>query len=372
MSKIIASDERSDPESPESPREVVRAMLGQALLDDDGRELLPPLRAWSVPEGPITEEASLTFWAVSIVPSGDRDADRRAHAAAVERAKPAIGKALTAGAELARAEVALDRERGAGGGPRTSCPAAAWERLGAEQRAARARRSEALGDVLELGLRDRLGLPLLLGHRDAYTWLRACVGMPAGLAVCERCWTVFEPARKSHAYVCGPCHASPGRVPPLTAHKDDRGVSTVALPGGAVARWKPCAVCGQGFDIERAHQGECSPACKQRRKRRVKAGRPIRDARDHWWIDPGWDLASVRSANCADCGVEFATEQGRASRCPLCEDVAAGHDVYRPYDDRSRVEGWCGPAAEGAARPPRLSAFGTGVSSPAPRAKSFS
>lgn len=333
LAEKVAGDERDSQSADESPLEVVRAMVGQPLRDDDGQELLPPARAWSIPEGPITEEALLTFWAVSIVPTWDVDADCRAHAEAVERARPSIASALRAGAELARAETALDRETATGGGPRPSCPAATWEALSVSRQRAAERRAEALGAVLESGLRDRVGLPLRLGQRGAYEWLRARADMPRGVAVCERCTVVFEPLRKAHAYVCDPCHGSPGRVPPLTAHEDGRGVSAVALLG-MVARWKHCAVCGHGFDIERAHQNECSPACKARRKRRVSAGKPIRDARDQYWMDPAWDPARVRSACCDGCGVEYATVERGGALCPLCEDVAAGHEPY--------LEGWCG------------------------------
>jgi predicted nucleic acid-binding Zn ribbon protein len=324
---------------------VVRALLGQPLCDDDENDLLPAQRAWSIPEGPITEEALLTFWAVSIVPTANPDADRRAHADAVERARPAIEEALRASAELARAALALERERAAGGGPRPSCPAPSWETLAGARKDAMKWRGEALGSVFESGLRDRVGLLLRLGQRGVFDWLRARAPIPAGLAVCERCTVVFEPARKRRAYVgvCDPCHASPKRVPPLTTYEDGRGISTVALLGGAIARWKHCSVCGHGFDVERADRGECSPACKARRKRRVSARKPIRNARDHHWMDPAWDPARVRSARCAGCRVDYATVEPDDGLCPLCEDEAAGHDVYRPYEDRSRVEGWCGP-----------------------------
>jgi hypothetical protein len=282
-SDTSAARSRADGESPGD-----RGQSGAALVDDEGRALLPAARAWWSPEpgSPWRKPDVLAFWTIGPLVSLDLDAMRRRAVEAYRRAHPQIESALIADAGFEDARRVLDREESS-----SACPANALGKLRERRDAAERERADRFAPLLEAGLRLRLGLFLDLGaglqpqepldgqlrdmHRLAFEWIsartriRGQVQMPSGIAVCENCSLVFEPSRKSHAWACPACHCSKGRRVPLSVAWNERGGYDVAgFQGGLMLRTSVCRGCGETFEPRRLDAAYCSDRCRKRSKHR--------------------------------------------------------------------------------------------------------
>lgn len=143
-----------------------------------------------------------------------------------------------------------------------ACPAVALDRLRAQRVVAAAARAEALAPLYAEGLRLRVGTFLVPGYFDraVYDVLKRWCGTVPGISVCSRCSRVFEPQRKGHASVCGPCHAYPAAGLPL--RWDDNGC-VYGFRGEVFFRIAECERCGDRFVSRRADARYCGDACRK-------------------------------------------------------------------------------------------------------------
>lgn len=121
----------------------------------------------------------------------------------------------------------------------------------------------ALDRVLAAGLELRDGMVLGGGHAIFYLQLREMGAEPSAHVVCDSCWLVFRPLRKTRVAKCDVCNSS--RALPhgqIAHHPDGLGYSLGGRFAGTT-HIRTCACCGETFSAGSATTLYCGGACRK-------------------------------------------------------------------------------------------------------------
>lgn len=144
---------------------------------------------------------------------------------------------------------------------------------------------ELLDEALTAGLKRRVGYRLVVSDQVVFQELLnyGASGRLSGVAICQDCWYIFVPLRKSTATRCDGC----SRRRPESF--EDRGVDGHSYPymrfnrdpirhgdatfvGWATRRFIFCSECDQVCEATRKDRVTCGTACKEARRKRRAGG----------------------------------------------------------------------------------------------------